>query len=266
MSHPVIYSHQPTLVTTRARYSFTGELVELRGFLYAGPVAWCGPSAQQQQIAAQQQQFYTTMTQDYATQFAGQQNILKSLQNSFDPVLQAGINQYGFSAPETAALQSQATQGTAAQYANASRALNEGIAARGGTSFIPSGGVQQMQASVANAAAAQESNQLLGIQQAGYAQGTQNYLAAANALGNAAGMMNPTGYATAANNSGNAAYSSAYANQQMQNQEWSQIGGIVGGAAMNILAPGLGTFSMMNGGGGSGGASGSGGDYASELG
>jgi hypothetical protein len=232
---------KPQLVTTRAVYDFTGELVELRAFLYAGPVALCGPSGQQQAIAAQQQQFYSTMQQDYSTMFAGQQNILTNLQNSWNPVLQAGINQYGYSAPETAALQSTATQGTATQYANASRALNEGIAARGGTSFIPSGASQQMQQSVATAAANQQSNELLGIQQSGYAQGRQDYLAAAGALSGVAQLQNPLGYAGTANQSGSSAYQSAYQNQQMQNQMYSQIGGMIGGAAMNIMAPGLGT-------------------------
>ena len=54
-----------------------------------------GPSTQQQAIAGQQQQFYSNLQSGYQQMFAGQTNILNSLQSSFAPVLAAGINQYG---------------------------------------------------------------------------------------------------------------------------------------------------------------------------
>lgn len=236
------------LVYTKLVYDYTGELVELCAHLYSGAVALCGgPSRQMEDIGEGQQAFYNTVMKDYNTTFAGQQNILSSLQSSFQPILQAGINQYGFSKPEDAALRSQATQSTAAQYNNAARATNEALAARGGSAFVPSGVNSQLQAQTAQAAAGQESAQQLGITEGGYSQGRQNYLSAANALGGVASQMNPTGYGGIANNAGQAAFSSADKNQELKTAQWTQLAGALGGIATGIATGGastaLGAFS-----------------------
>lgn len=210
-----------------------------------------GPSTQQQSLAAQQQSFYSTLQQGYATNFAGQQNILNSLQKSFAPILAAGVNQYGFSAPEDSAMRSQATSGVAQQYANAARATNSNIAAvGGGNQVLPSGGAAQLQQQAALGAAGTEANEQQGITQAGYAQGRQNYMAAANELGSVAGLQNPLGYAGQATTAGQDAYGSAKQNATQSAQMWESIGGMVGGLATSALGAGLGMPGLGGGGGG----------------
>lgn len=195
-----------------------------------------GPSSQQTSIAGQQQQFYSTLQNAFQTQFAGQQNILNSLQKSFAPVLAAGINQYGFSGAEDTAMRSQATSGTAQQYQNAARATNQALATQGGgNSFLPTGGAAQLRAQTANAAAGQQSAEQLGITQAGYQQGRSNYLAAAQGLGGVAQQMDPTAYSGQANSAGTAAYDSAHTNATQSAQGWMQVGKLVGGLAGTAL-------------------------------
>ena len=233
-------------VTTYARYDFSGELTALRGYLYSGPVALCGgPSAAQEQLAGEQAQFYKTMIQDYGTTFGEQQNILAGLTASFQPILNAGINQYGFSAPEQQALTSQATQGTGQAYNQASTALTQALNAKGGSSFIPSGENAQLQEQVGTAAANQQSNQLLNITNEGYQVGRENYLAAAGALSSAAGMYNPLGYSGGATSAGNSAFQSATINQQEGSQWMGLLGGVLGGAATG-LGGGLGLGMAQN--------------------
>jgi hypothetical protein len=201
----------------------------------------CGPSSQQNQLAAEQASFYGTLQQGYSQMFSGQTNILSSLQKSFAPILEAGINQYGFSPAEDSALRSQATSGTASQYAAAARASNENVAAvGGGNQFLPSGTQAEIAGQNANTAAGLESSEQLGITQAGYAQGRQNYLAAAGGLQGAASTYNPTGLAGAANTSGQDAFSSASINYQENQQALQQIGGLVGGGAMGLMTGGMG--------------------------
>jgi hypothetical protein len=207
-----------------------------------------GPSPAQQSIATQQQQYYQTLQNSYQTTFANQQNVLNSLTASFQPILQAGINQYGFSPQENAALRSQATSGVAQQYQNASQATGNALAAMGGgNQFLPTGGAAQLQQQNALAAAQTESNQQLGITEAGYQQGTQNFLAAAQALGGVAQSENPTGVASVANQAGTSAYDSAKTNATQSAQMWAALGGGFGGLGAAALG-------KMGGGGGGGGS------------
>jgi hypothetical protein len=199
-----------------------------------GQIAMCkGASSAQENLANQQAQFYSTMTQDYGQQFANQSSILSALNNSLSPIIAAGPNQYGFSAGQTANLNSQAIQGTGQQYANASRALGQQQAAQGGgNSYLPTGAQSAQQASLASSAANQASNQLLGIQQAGYQQGYNQYQSAIGQLGGVASQYNPTGYAGQATGAGSSAFNSATQVQQMNNaaSPWNLVGGILGGA------------------------------------
>lgn len=238
-------------IATKITTNKHGEVVELEARSYHGPVdLLCGgPSSQESAIASEQQSFYETLQSNYDQMFAGQQQILQSLQNTFAPILAAGPNQYGFSPAENSALNSQATNQTASNYQAAATAVGAQDAAQGGgNQFLPAGGNTQRQQQVANAAAQQESNQQLGITEAGYQQGRANFQTAASALGSTAAMMNPTSYASAANSAGTSAFSSANTIWQQKQAMWNFLGGILGGAA-----------SKLGGGGGAGGGSGSGG-------
>lgn len=200
-----------------------------------------GASSSEKAIANQQQQFFGSLQQSYQTTFAGQQNILNSLNQAMQPILAGGINQYGFSPQEDTALRTQASAGTAAQYQNAARTTGEQLAAAGGgNTFMPSGVQSKIASQEALAAAQQESSQQLGITQAGYEQGRQNFLTAASGMQQNAAMLNPTGYAGQATGAGNAAFGSQ-AQIWQQNQEsspWNIVGGVLGGA----LQAGIGAF------------------------
>lgn len=201
---------------------------------WTGPVAFCkGASSQQTAEANNSQQFNSTLQQDLSQQFAGQNAILGTLQNTLNPIIAAGPNQFGFSNGEVNTLNSQAIQGTGQQYNNVKKALGEQQAAQGGgNSYLPSGATAAQQAGLATGAANQASNQLLGIQQAGYQQGHDTYESAIGQLGGVAGMYNPTGWAGAANTAGSNAFNQATTVAQENNaaSPWNLVGGILGGA------------------------------------
>lgn len=202
---------------------------------FFGQVAFVkGASAQQTDIANSQQNFYNSLTANYGQQFANQNAILSTLQNSLNPIVQAGPNQFGFSKAETNNLNSQALQGTGQQFRNAAKSLGEAQAAQGGgNSYLPTGAQAQQQAALAASGANQTSNQLMDIQQKGYDTGRAQYNAAIGQLGGVAGMYNPTGLAGTATGAGSAAASEANQVAQLNNEAspWNLVGGILGGAA-----------------------------------
>jgi hypothetical protein len=226
-------------ITTSAQFVWSEKqnkylLVKKSSIIWTGDILYCkGASAAQENLANQQAQFYQTLTSDYGQQFANQSAILNTLQNSLNPIVQAGPNQFGFSQAETNNLNAQAIQGTGAQYANASKALGAQQAAQGGgNSYLPTGAQAAQQGALASSAANQASNQLMGVQQAGYQQGYNQYQSAIGQLGGVASQYNPTGYAGQATGAGSSAFNSATQVQQMNNaaSPWNVVGGILGGA------------------------------------
>ena len=219
----------------QSRYILIKQLSEK----WTGPVSLCkGASAQQNDLANQQSQFYSTMTNDYNQQFANQSAILGTLRNTLDPIISAGPNQFGFSTGETNTLNSQAVQSTGQEYAKAAKASNENMAAAGGgNSYLPSGVQAQQKSQLASAGANQASNELLGIQQAGYNQGHQQYESAIGQLAGVAGMYDPTGYASSATGAG-AAAGNSWNQIEQENQAanpFNAILGAAGGAASAYL-------------------------------
>ena len=205
-----------------------------------------GATGAQNQIAGQQQNFMSTLQSDFGTSFAGQQNIINGLTKSLNNTLQGGPSQYGFSTPETTALNTLATSGNAQQYQNARAAVGEAAAASGGGANLPTGSQLGVQADLAEKAAQNESNSLLGIQEAGYKQGAANYNEAVSGLTSAASLENPSGVAGQANNAGENAFGSATTIQKTNQaaSPWGQVGGLVGslaGSALNAFLPGAGS-------------------------
>jgi hypothetical protein len=219
-----------------------------------------GASAAQENLANEQAAFYQQLTQDYSTQFAGQQAILNTLQSTLNPIISAGPNQMGFSAAQLANLNAGAVQGTGQQYAGAKKALAEKQSAEGGGNIpLPSGVASQQQAQLASSSAATASGELMDIQQKGYQQGYKQYQDAITGLENVSEQMNPLGYAGATTGAGQAAFTAATEVQKMNNaaSPWNLVGGILGGAAgtaVNDITGGLGgmvgnTSSPISGGG-----------------
>jgi|ERR1700721_508625 len=213
-----------------------------------------GASAAENNLADSQSKFYQALQGDLSQTFSGQNAILSTLNNSVSPIVNAGPNQFGFSTGETNVLNSQAIQGTAQQYANASQALRaQQAAVGGGNTLLPSGVASQQQAALASAGANQGSNELLGIQQAGYQQGNANYNNAVSQLGGVAKTYDPTAYAGAANQAGSSAFSSASTIQQQNAaaSPWNFFAPILGG----VTQAGLSALTGIPTGGSSGGAS-----------
>lgn len=192
----------------------------------------CGASDSQKEIEASQSAFYNEMTQEYGTVFGENQAILSALTKSFQPILNAGINQEGFSKPELTNLQGQATTGTGQEYSKAADALAKAQGASGGgTTYIPSGADRQQQLQLATSAAQTESGIQSNILAEDYATGRQNYMEAANVLGGVAGQYNPAGFANAATGAGSAAATTANQISQASNSWMSLVGGALGSAA-----------------------------------
>lgn len=207
-----------------------------------------GATKDQKNINALQQEFQQTLVQDFGTTFAGQQNIINGLTKSLTSTLNGGPSQFGFSAPETTALNTLATSANSQAYQNARAAAGEAAAAQGqGGATLPTGVAGATEAQIAEEAAKNQSNELLGIQEAGYKQGAENYKEAVSGLTSTAGLENPTGYAGQATSAGDAAAGEANTIQKtnVAASPWGQVGGLVGslaGAAVNTFLPGAGAI------------------------
>ena len=95
-----------------------------------------GASDGQKAISAETGSFYRELHGAYGEQFGKFSSILSNLHDAWTPILNGGINQQGFSADERAARNSSAINSTATNYQHASQAVNEQLAARGGTQRI----------------------------------------------------------------------------------------------------------------------------------
>ena len=191
-----------------------------------------GASSDQTQISDEQQAFYKQLTDQYSTIFGQNQAITGALTKAFTPILAAGPNQTGFDPAEENALRTQNTEGVATNYAQAQRATANALAARGGgNDLLPSSVDANLIANNANKAAAARSAGDLGITEANYTQGRQNWMSAAGVLGSTAGLLNPNSYSASATDAGGAAASEANAITAQNNSIWNSAIGALGGLA-----------------------------------
>lgn len=195
-----------------------------------------GPSAEQEETYKLQNEFTTQLMGEYSTLFSENQGILSNLTSTFTPILDAGPSQEGFSAGEKSTLNSQAIQGTAQTYQAAEQGLQSNLAGEGGGGEValPSGGADQLKEELATSAASNESNNLLGIQQADYQQGYQNWLEAAQELGQVSSLTNPEGQASVTNQASGNQGTTANEITQADNSWMGVVGGILGGATSNL--------------------------------
>jgi hypothetical protein len=192
----------------------------------------CGSNPQQTQITDAQQQFYTQLTQQYNEVFAQNQAITGALTSAFTPILQAGPSQTGFSQSQDTAMRTQNTENVATDYAQAQRATAQILAAKGGgNTFLPSSTTANILAGNANSAAATRAQGENQITQENYAQGYQNWQAAANVLGSTANLLNPTSYSGAANTGGSSASTSATSLAASSFAPWGAALGALGSVA-----------------------------------
>lgn len=202
----------------------------------------CGASGAQTSISNQQSNFYSTLNQNYQTEFGQNQAILSDLTSALKPIIAGGPNQQGFSASENAALNSQAINSTANGYKNAAQQVNDSMASKGGgNTFLPSGASTQANEELASAATQNLSNEELGITQANYEQGTKNFFGAEGELAGASGSQESplNGLASEVTSAGNSAMTDA-TDVNNANTAWEgQLGGLVGGLGGAVVTGGM---------------------------
>lgn len=199
----------------------------------------CGPSGQQTAITDEQQNFFKQLTDQYSQIFGENQSIVGSLTSAFTPILQAGPSQTGFAPGQVNALNTQATEKTATDYAQAQRATAQMLAAKGGgDTFLPSSVQANLLANNANLAAGERATLQNQNTLANYQQGYANWNTAATVLGGTANLVNPTSYAGQATGAGQQAAGSAAAMAQEQYAPWGAaigaLGAVGAGAATKI--------------------------------
>jgi hypothetical protein len=202
---------------------------------YSGIVAMLKETSAQDQAAQNLTSMTKSLQNNFAVNFSAQQAVLNNINNSIKSIIAAGPSQYGFSAQQDAALRTQASEGTAAAYRSARQATGEQLAAiGGGNTFLPSGTSAVLNATVANKAAAQESSQQLGITEAGWQQGNQNYLNAVGAGENTAKILDPSAYSSQALSGANDSFN---AETTIANEPTTA--GVVGGILGSVAGAGL---------------------------
>lgn len=147
----------------------------------------CGAPKGQQQLATAQSNYYDTLTKQAQAEFADATGVFGTLKSEFAPIFAAGPNQFGYSKAEDTALNSEAATGTGEAYASAEKAVKENLMTEGGgnTPLLPSGLDVRASEGLATAGAEQLSKEESQIKEAGYQQGYQQWLAAAQGLSGA---------------------------------------------------------------------------------
>lgn len=206
-----------------------------------------GASPAENQISASQTSLFNTLSTQATKIFGASSSTFNTLSAAYSPIVSAGPNQPGFSAPEKAVLDTQAIDATAGAYSSARQSIGEQTAAYGGGNVaLPGGASIGPQATLSAAAANTESNELNTINIDDYQTGRQNWLAAANGLAGAPSVFNPaTGAGEAATTAGKTAFGEAdtiyQENLAAQNAELATIGegvGLVADAATAGLSGG----------------------------
>lgn len=219
----------------------TGEVLSEKSFDYDGAIAYCkGATDDQKSLGQEQMALFNEVAGHYSDVFLNAQNIMASLKAAWQPVVNRGINQYGFSLPEDSALRSSATTNIGNQYKNAAAASGERMAAVGGGNVaLPSGVENAAKRNLAVEAAQADANAQLGITEKGFDVGRENFLNASKIMASAPGeLFNP---ATAASEAATGAGTAASKTQSEISEEeaaaspWSVVGGILGGAASSFV-------------------------------
>lgn len=241
-------------VHTKLVYEWRDEelvLVEEQGFDYPddAPVDLaCGPSSSEENLQRAESGFMSQYANAFTQRYGQQTSLLNSINASLNPTVAKGPEQTGFSPEELASYNTQALNTTGANYSNAQRALNTTEASRG-DSTVESGVQQQANEALASAAAGQTSNEELGITEANYAQGRQNYNNAVGEEESLAQIENPQSFGSLTQTAQGQSFNQADTIAQQQAQEEQAIAGGITSLAGVALTGGA---SALAGGGLSG--------------
>ena len=195
----------------------------------------CGESAQEK-LADAQTDFYKQATAEANTAFREQQAMIQQFQSIYDPILAKGPNQEGYSAGQVENLNAQTVEGTAENYAGASKALNENLAAEGGGNIpLTTGEQTQLKAELAAASAGEQSKEETQVQEQNYAAGREEFNNASSALERVSNDLSPTAYESAATSAGQAASTTVNEIEQEQMGWASAAMGAAGSIASSIF-------------------------------
>lgn len=234
---------KPIYTYTESEWNGTKyELTYVEYYLYDGPIELlCGATSGQKEIGAQQKSVFNQIVEKAGSLFRQGDQVFGDLINAYAPIVAAGPNQEGFDAQTMAALDSNVITQNGVAYRNASTAAKEAQAAVGGGNMaLPSGASIGRNASIANAAAANTSNQLTDIRLKSKELGRQNFWAAAPILAGATKVYDPSidAYKTGVG-AGQAAADTQNQIAQAGNAWMGAVGGILGGAASGIVTGGM---------------------------
>lgn len=212
----------------------------------------CGPSSQEQGLAASQNSFSSLLSSDFQQQFASQNSVLNNINAAMNPIVAAGPNQQGFSSAELADLNTKAINNSGAANRNAAQAASSQLAGRGGggSSGLESGVDKQIRGSIASQQAGNLANTENNIDTQNYETGRQNFFNAAAGQRALAGLYNPSSYAGDANQAESSAFGQADKISDEENQKSAAIEGGITSLAMDAATFGAGGLA---GGGGMGG-------------
>lgn len=181
----------------------------------------------EQALQQSQAQFTNTLQSAFTTAFAANQSILGNLTTTLTKAI---ANPQGYTAPEMAALRTNATDTVATQTANADSAAAAYGASHGGAD-LGSGVQAQIQGQVQAQGMQADSQAQNQITIANAQQQQTNYWNAINGLTQVGAAYNPTGIASAETNSANATTSASQAVSAEQEQSWQNAFGVVKGVA-----------------------------------
>jgi hypothetical protein len=204
-------------------------------------------------IAGQGQSFASLLQGNYAERFGAQSEILKNINQTLSPIMQAGPDTQGFGAQELAALKTAATEGVGRNYAKATAALNNQLAVRGGgAGDVTSGAEGQLKEELASSAAQKQSDADLAITAGNYAQGRRNWQEATAGLSALAREYDPSAFSGQAIDANKNAFGEATQVQNMRNQKEAEIAGGIASLAMGAATFGMGGMAGLEGTGGEG--------------
>lgn len=199
-----------------------------------------GPSSAMMNIANQQSNLASQLDQNYTQSYGEQQGIFNTITRSMTPTVAAGPSQLGFSAPELAALNTQAINSAGAAAANAQQKTQVGEITPqegrfgGNQNGLESGVNKAISAGQSSISADALAAQQLGITVEDYQQGNLNYENAVKGLSDVANLENPTALANASTNASKEAFSAATGVQaakvQQQQNQFNAVAGPVEGA------------------------------------
>lgn len=199
-----------------------------------------GPSAGEVRTGAAQETAYSVATQQAATEFGDSSKAFNDLMTSMAPIAAAGPGQMGWSAAQSNAVNSQTINQTAAQYKNASAAVQNQIGAEGGGNIaLPTGANIATEEGLAEAGAQQESAALSANTIANAEQGNANWKFAEGGIQSAPGVFGTANSATTAGTSAGAASSQTQNNITNAQNSWEQLAVAAISGASSIASAGL---------------------------